>query len=87
MHPGRPLILLLFLLGSCVSGLSQSQAGSPVSEVAKQHSKSIVQIVAQDRNGKELGTGSGFIVKSEGVVVTNYHVIERAHTASIRTAG
>ena len=45
-----------------------------------------MQIVTQDRNGRNLGTGSGFIVKPEGVVVTNYHVIEGAHSASIKTA-
>lgn len=86
MRPGRSLVMFLLMLGSCISGLSQSQAGSPVSEIAKQHSKSIVQIVAQDRKGNPLGAGSGFIVKSEGVILTNYHVIKGAHTASVKTA-
>ena len=87
MHSGSRHFLLLFsLLGPLVSGSSQSQTISSVSDVAKQHSRSIVQIFAQDRDGKEIATGSGFIVKPEGVVVTNYHVIERAHTASVKTA-
>jgi len=33
---------------------------------------------------KRKGTGSGFIWDNHGHVVTNYHVIEGAHTASIR---
>ena len=82
MHPGfRHFLAFIFLLALFVPGFSQSQTGSSISEVAKQHSRSIVQIATQDRNGKNLVSGSGFIVKPEGVVVTNYHVIEGAHAS------
>lgn len=30
--------------------------------------------------GQSLGSGSGFVVDSDGYIVTNYHVIERAYT-------
>jgi S1-C subfamily serine protease len=87
MYPGsRHFLMFFFLLASFVSGFSQSLTSSSISEVAKQHSRSIVQIVTQDRSGRTLVTGSGFIVKPEGVVVTNYHVIQGAHAASIKTA-
>src|SRR5207244_1135906 len=38
-------------------------------------SPSVVRIVVRDQNGAELGSGSGFVVSSDGKVVTNYHVV------------
>jgi tetratricopeptide (TPR) repeat protein len=35
----------------------------------------IVLLIAKDSTGRPLGTGTGFIVKPEGVLVTNYHVL------------
>ncbi len=35
----------------------------------------IVLLVAKDAQGETLGTGAGFIVKPEGVLITNYHVL------------
>lgn len=42
---------------------------------------SVVRI--NTRQGGRRGTGSGFIVKPSGVVVTNYHVVAQAHSASV----
>ena len=33
-------------------------------------------------NGRSLGSGSGFVVDSEGYIVTNYHVIQRAYESN-----
>ena len=35
----------------------------------------VVVLIAKDSAGEILGTGTGFIVKPEGVLVTNYHVL------------
>ena len=35
----------------------------------------VVLLIAKDPAGKLLGTGTGFVVKPEGVLVTNYHVL------------
>ena len=40
----------------------------------------IVLLIARDSTGKMLGTGTGFIVKPEGTLVTNYHVLVDAAT-------
>ncbi len=80
------LALSLLILGSFALRPSPCQVASSVSDVAKQQSKSIVQIVAKDRSGRELIAGSGFIVKSEGLLITNHHLIEGAYAASVRTA-
>ena len=40
----------------------------------------IVLLIAKDSTGEVLGTGTGFIVKPEGILVTNYHVLVDATT-------
>ena len=35
----------------------------------------VVVLIAKDSAGEILGTGTGFIVKPEGTLVTNYHVL------------
>jgi serine protease Do len=81
-----PHIFLFFLFLPALTSRVQCQTASSVSDVAKQHSIEIVQIIAHDKQGKDRGTGSGFIVKSEGVIVTNYHVIDGAYSASVKIA-
>ena len=42
----------------------------------------VFQIVVKDKDGEAFGTGSGFILNSEGWFITNNHVMEEAHSAS-----
>jgi S1-C subfamily serine protease len=37
-------------------------------------------VIVRDQTGRELGTGSGFVVSSDGKVVTNYHVLHISGT-------
>lgn len=59
--------------------------GSPLSADAlfTRASPAVVQVVIQDRRFRTIGGGSGFLVGSSGLIVTNYHVIEKAHAAHI----
>jgi hypothetical protein len=47
---------------------------------------SVVLVVTFDKSGKEIRQGSGFVVSSDGKVVTNYHVIEGVSSALIKFA-
>lgn len=51
-----------------------------IKEIAK-NSKSVVCLNIKDKSGEITAIGSGFIVSSDGIVVTNYHVIEDAYSA------
>ena len=47
-------------------------------------SPSVVRIEVRDAGFRRIGLGSAFFVSSDGLLVTNYHVIEKAKFASIR---
>ena len=40
----------------------------------------VALLIAKNKAGKTVGTGSGFIVKPEGTLLTNYHVLVDAHS-------
>ena len=56
-------------------------------EIAQASRKSVVVISSSDRKGDLRGIGSGFIVRSDGVIATNYHVIGDGRPFVIQLAG
>lgn len=40
----------------------------------------VALLVAKNEVGKTVGTGSGFVIKPEGTLITNYHVLVDAHS-------
>ena len=55
-------------------------------EIFAKVSPAVVMVEALDANDYLMNLGSGFIVQSDGRVVTNFHVIEKAHSLRITTA-
>lgn len=45
--------------------------------------KFVGEIVTYDKSGAELALGTGFVISSDGKIVTNYHVIDGAYSANI----
>jgi tetratricopeptide (TPR) repeat protein len=43
----------------------------------------VALLIAKDKTGKTIGTGSGFVARPEGTLVTNYHVLLDAHTIDV----
>jgi S1-C subfamily serine protease len=66
-----------------------SNSGSFIADVAERTGEAVVRIdstrnrSSRSRGGSVQGTGSGFIIKSDGLVVTNAHVVEGADQVTV----
>jgi S1-C subfamily serine protease len=80
----RIILLALFIHASV---FAQNQALKSPSEIAREQSKAVVIIEALDERGSVTGQGSGFIVTSQGAVVTNLHVVQGAASLRVKLPG
>ncbi len=46
--------------------------------LAKKARPAVMLLVVSDAAGKEIATGTGFLVSADGKLITNFHVIEKA---------
>jgi len=46
----------------------------------------VVSVIVYDKTGQEIGQGSGFFVDRSGKLATNYHVVEHASSAAVKSA-
>jgi len=53
--------------------------------IFKEYSKTVVIVLTYDEKGEIIGQGSGFIVRADGAVVTNYHCISNARNIKIKS--
>ncbi len=54
-------------------------AGQDLKNLARDAKTSVLKLRVLDVSGREVGSGTGFFVSTDGLVVTNYHVIDAAH--------
>ena len=85
MRTTNRTILLALLIPASV--FAQSQRLKSPSEIAREQSKAVVIIEALDERGSVTGQGSGFIVTSQGAVVTNLHVVQGASSLRVKLPG
>lgn len=52
-------------------------------EINNQALNYVGEIITYDKNGAALSLGTGFVMSSDGTIITNYHVIEGAYSAEI----
>jgi S1-C subfamily serine protease len=55
-----------------------------IPEIVRKAKPAVVEIVTTDEHGDAV-TGTGFIITTEGLLLTNYHVIKNARTVGART--
>jgi V8-like Glu-specific endopeptidase len=80
----RPLQSGVILVSFLAALASYSASQQNVADVVKQSSDAVVLIVISNSSGQETALGSGFLVSSDGEIVTNYHVIKEAHSAVVK---
>jgi tetratricopeptide (TPR) repeat protein len=74
----------IILLLSFLSLIAFAQQPSLTPQKIRQISNSIFTIYTYDADGKYTGAGSGFIIGSNGLCVTNFHVLEDAFRADVK---
>jgi S1-C subfamily serine protease len=74
---------VILCIGQLANGFAQGPSSS-VSEVVRHSADAVVLIVISDASGKEIALGSGFIISTDGRIVTNYHVIKDAKSAIVK---
>ncbi len=83
-----PSFLFLFLLLSqSITSFAQQKTADDGgwTDLIRQIMPGVVSIIVFDADGKQLGTGSGFVVGPDGIIVTNYHVIQGASAGRVIT--
>lgn len=62
----------------------KSKVKLAVSDIARRCLPGVVSIKTKDKQGREIGMGSGFIISQDGIILTNFHVITSAYQAEIK---
>ena len=69
---------------SADAGAREAQLSA--AEVFERSNAAVARIEVGSEKGRYLGFGSGFIVRADGLILTAFHLIERAHSARVRLA-
>jgi tetratricopeptide (TPR) repeat protein len=75
---------LWYLFLTVLSLLSPALCYSEANVIYKENSGAIAVIITYDSKGNPTGQGSGFVVREDGGIVTNYHVVENAKKIDIK---
>jgi hypothetical protein len=84
---GRKLVKRFLSLIIIAVGVAAAQSVPPrkdIPAIAKAANGAIVSIITSDKDGKPVAQGTGFLVTTDGRIVTNYHVIEGASSAIVK---
>jgi S1-C subfamily serine protease len=75
----RALPFLLLMAVPLLASRARAETESiDLKALAKKARPAVMLLVVSDANGKEIATGTGFLVSSDGKLITNHHVIEGA---------
>ncbi|MHC4734455.1 MAG: tetratricopeptide repeat protein, partial [Planctomycetota bacterium] len=78
--------LTFILVCMMVAGSTIANADEKLVDLIKKVKPSVVLIETFDKDNKPIGQGSGFFIDNKGRIITNYHVVEGAYSATIKTS-
>ena len=78
------VVLLSSVITISMPGVLAQQSSGDMSQLVKSSIDAVVLIVVNDASGKPVLEGSGFLVSSDGRIVTNHHVIASASSATVK---
>ena len=78
---GMPLIFVILFSATAKAALTAEPTQSIV-EIARKSSPAIVLVAAALRNGQKIG--SGFLISPDGVIATNFHILQNSVKAGIK---
>lgn len=81
----QSLVLMLLPHVVLARGSQKTSSEGDWTEIIRQTMPAVISIIMYNASGEKLGSGSGFVIASDGIVVTNYHVIQGVSTASAIT--
>ena len=76
--------MLVIAMQNVARSQNKVESSDKTPEIVKSSLEAVVLIVASDANSVEIRQGSGFIVSTDGKIITNYHVIKDAKTALVK---
>src|ERR1022692_2282337 len=77
------LFFVLLIGFASVKAVAQTPPRKDIPTIAKSATGAIVTMVTAN-NDKPIAQGTGFLVSADGVIVTNYHVIETGNVAIVK---
>ena len=77
----RFALLFLLLANTVLSNVRAETESIDLKALAKKARPAVLLLVISNAVGKEISSGTGFLVSSDGKLITNFHVIEKAASA------
>ena len=82
----RP-VFFLAIISVLVMTLIPAICLADADKIYNENNQAVVVVMVFDKAGTAISQGSGFIVRADGVIVTNYHVISNARSIKIKAGG
>ncbi len=89
MTPKRNRFCVLYFMAAtlvlCPFWDASAKGDVNLVELSKKVRPAVVLIETFDKDKKALGQGSGFFINQKGHLITNYHILEGAYSAEVKT--
>jgi tetratricopeptide (TPR) repeat protein len=79
------LLLIGGLLTACAGGAPRTEPPMAIGRLVDRVQQAVVTIRTFDPDMKPIGLGTGFFINDQGHLITNYHVLEGAYAATVKT--